>query len=53
MCCLFVHSLAKQKTKSLERSSSSQRTPLQEYNGTEEKNPVDISYSDFTVRPAF
>ncbi|XP_055722377.1 protein regulator of cytokinesis 1-like isoform X1 [Salvelinus fontinalis] len=39
-----------QKTKSLERSNSSsrQRTPLQEYNGTEGKKPVDISYSDFT-----
>ncbi|XP_041755356.1 protein regulator of cytokinesis 1 isoform X2 [Coregonus clupeaformis] len=36
-----------QKTRSLE-SSSSQRTPLLEYNSTERKQPVDISYSDFT-----
>uniref|UniRef100_A0A4W5K313 Zgc:86764 n=1 Tax=Hucho hucho TaxID=62062 RepID=A0A4W5K313_9TELE len=36
-----------QKTRPLE-SSSSQRTPLLECNSTERKQPVEISYSDFT-----
>ncbi|KAM9517054.1 protein regulator of cytokinesis 1-like isoform 1-T2 [Salvelinus alpinus] len=36
-----------QKMRPLE-SSSSQRTPLLECNSTERKQPVDISYSDFT-----
>ncbi|XP_010875591.2 protein regulator of cytokinesis 1 isoform X2 [Esox lucius] len=35
-----------QKTRTQE--SSSQRTPMQEYNSIERKPPVDISYSDFT-----